>query len=231
MPRGGSRNDPLAGWRRENLAGSKRRQGQAQNVQATQYDDGYGGRRSVSPRAPLPPQAGGIPTRGRPPLRMRSEYCDPSPSRGLPTRGRPPSHMRSEYPTPSSSPRPCITYRSQGCGTRPRHRIDGSAMPPCYRNPSPHHRKRVFTEEEKAACPFGDTRWPPKGAYLRPLHLHYEVNGMKRRVYYNLIYQDTAFEATEWLIAMEAKAAEATSNIPDEEAPQITTIMHSIPGR
>jgi hypothetical protein len=47
---------------------------------------------------------------------------------------------------------------------------------------------------------------------------------MKRRVYYNLIYQDTAFEATEWLIAMEAKAAEATSNIPDEEAPQITTM-------
>jgi hypothetical protein len=82
----------------------------------------------------------------------------------------------------------------------------------------------VFIEEEKAACLFGDTRWPPKGAYLRPLHLHYEVNGMKRRVYYNLIYQDTAFEATEWLIAMEAKAAEATSNIPDEEAPQITTM-------
>jgi hypothetical protein len=45
---------------------------------------------------------------------------------------------------------------------------------------------------------------------------------MKRRVYYNMIYQNTASEATEWLIAIEAKAAEATSNIPDEEALQIT---------
>jgi hypothetical protein len=109
---------------KENLAGPKRRQRQAQNVQATQYDDDDGGRRSVSPRTPLLSQAGGMPNRGRPPSRMRSEYRTPSPSPKLtsypsrrpptqqhfaestPTRGNPASRMRNKYRTSSPSRRP-----------------------------------------------------------------------------------------------------------------------------
>jgi hypothetical protein len=202
MPRGGNRNDPLAGWGKENLAAPKRRQ--AQNVQATQYDDDDGTHRYIPPRGSPPPQ--GTPTRGRLPSRMRSEYRTPSPSRGPATRGRPPSHMRSEYRTPSFSPQ-----RTTHC--------DSSYSPP---HPFPPARKHICTNEEKSASPFGDTRWPPKGEYLRPLHLRYELSGVKKVIYYNLIYQNTAFEAIEWLRDIEATAAEATSNIPDEEAPQIT---------
>jgi hypothetical protein len=253
---------------KKNLADPKRRQGQAQNVQATQYDDDDGGRGSVPPRGPLPPRAGGTPSRGRPPSRMRcedrtsspsprlnsyasrrppppqhfaegtlsrgqppsrmrSEYCTPSLSRGPPTRGRPPSHKRSEDRAQSSSSRPRTTYQNQSRGTRPQYRSDSNATPPRRRSFSPPRRKRVFTEEEKAACPFSDTRWPPKGEYLRPLHFRYEVNGTKKRVYYNMIYQNTAFEVTGWLLDIEATAAEATSNIPTGEAPQIN-IMNAL---
>jgi hypothetical protein len=106
---------------KKNLADPKRRQGQAQNVQATQYDDDDGGRGSVPPRGPLPPRAGGTPSRGRPPSRMRSEDRTPSSSprlnsyasrrppppqhfaEGTLSRGQPPSRMRSKYCTPSLS--------------------------------------------------------------------------------------------------------------------------------
>jgi hypothetical protein len=56
MPQGGNKNDPLVGWKGENLAAPKR------NMPVTQYDDDPIYRRSTPLQVLTPVQA--LPTRG-----------------------------------------------------------------------------------------------------------------------------------------------------------------------
>ncbi|KAF1915389.1 hypothetical protein BDU57DRAFT_518333 [Ampelomyces quisqualis] len=295
MSGAGNNKDPLAGWRRENLAAPKRPQGQARNAPATQYDDDSP--TPASPRAPIPPlpppppppqprfanrrsrnipppppnvnrqvsrnplhppspppaqpPAGdrGLPTRGRPPSRVKKPYQSPSSSpgpqtanRGRPTRGRPPSRVRKPYRSPSLSPDPHHEHRGQTTRGRTPSKVrkpfqssssSPSRSPVQSRNTGPQNaqgKKRVLTEAERSECPFGDTRWPPLGEYTRPLHLICEDKGVKKRIYYHLVYDNLAHEAREWQRETDAKAAEATSKIPSEEASQIT-IMNAFNGK
>ena len=54
------------------------------------------------------------------------------------------------------------------------------------------------------------------------MHLLYKKNGIMEHTYYHLIHQNTAFEARDWFKTLDARASEATSKVPIEEAPQIT---------
>jgi hypothetical protein len=50
---------------------------------------------------------------------------------------------------------------------------------------------------------------------------------MKKRIYYHLIYENTAFEAINWCKEIDAKATESLERIPDEQPPTIT-IMNAL---
>jgi hypothetical protein len=295
MPHGrNQQNDPLAGWRKENLAAPKRPQGQARNSPETQYDDdarpaaqssplSYGSRpvsrgRSRYPSRGPPPNPGRSPSRpprsisrpssrgprpnrsvGRRP-RFRSASRGPPPSRRSPNRPSPPQEFRSSSrgpppyrassptyrgrdasrgppsshnraPSRTRSPPPGFNgRRSQSRGPPPNvgRRRNASRGPPPPRAPTPTPRpKKRLTEQEKSQCPFGDTRWPPPGEYSTPLHLSYTEQGVKKRIYYHLIYENIAFEAINWCKEVDAKATECLDRIPKEQPPTVT-IMNAL---
>lgn len=87
--------------------------------------------------------------------------------------------------------------------------------------------KKKLTEEERSCCPDGDTRWPPPGEYVKPLHFLYKDNDVKKKLYYHLIYQNTAFETQNWMRELDDTAAEATSKTSAEDTPLIT-IMNAL---
>ncbi|KAF1851036.1 uncharacterized protein K460DRAFT_361786 [Cucurbitaria berberidis CBS 394.84] len=56
------------------------------------------------------------------------------------------------------------------------------------------------------ACPEGDTRWPPpESSYPRPLHLLLDEK-REKRIYYHLIYKNSAPEANHWKQEIKSKA-------------------------
>jgi hypothetical protein len=238
MSRGGNKNNPPPSSRQYLSRGPPPRQqfkGSAEGTDGTPTR----GRPPSNVRSayctPSPSRAaGGMSTRERPPSRVRSTYQTPSTS-PRPRSGHR-SYSRESRPPYGSHSGGTTRYKGESRGTRPENGSDSRGTPPrrqsrtsprrsnsAARN-APRGHKRIFTEEERSSCPFDDTRWPPRGEYLCPLHLLYTDEGARERIYYNLIYQNTAFEATEWYRAIEARAAETTSEIPNEETAQTTIV-------
>lgn len=73
--------------------------------------------------------------------------------------------------------------------------------------PSVERAEKGITEVEKAACPLGDTRWPPPNTiHTKPLQLLLDDKGEKR-IYYHLIHNNDASEARFWEKEIQAKAS------------------------
>ncbi|KAF2128596.1 hypothetical protein P153DRAFT_293105 [Dothidotthia symphoricarpi CBS 119687] len=67
-----------------------------------------------------------------------------------------------------------------------------------------------YTDAEKNACPHGDVRWPPPGEYPDALQLFYEEKGDRKRIFYNLIHDNSTSKAKQWetQVTTTAKAAQ-----------------------
>jgi hypothetical protein len=85
-----------------------------------------------------------------------------------------------------------------------------------------------LTAEEKAACPKGDTRWPPRGEWDEPLQLLYTEDGVKKHILYNLLYENEALEASSWRKKLGEKAHAAAMNLDGGKSPEtvITEAMN-----
>ncbi|KAH9872860.1 hypothetical protein J1614_005254 [Plenodomus biglobosus] len=172
------RGDPLAGWKKENLAAPKVAAQEDYGYQATVYED-------------------------RPPTSVQGPNAASLPPALSDPRAGLQGHNRT---TPQHDHVSAHSYQETVSGEHPpmkdHQNVQDPVSPPL---PQAATSKRMV-DEEKAACPHGDTRWPPpKTSHSKPLQLLLNDKG-SQRIYYHLIHKNLAPDSKFWKKEIQSKA-------------------------
>lgn len=184
------RGDPLAGWKKENLAAPKVAAQEDYGYQATVYDD-------RPPTSVHGPNAASLPPALSDPLAGLQEHNQTTPQH---------DHVSAQ------------SYQETVYGERPPMMDHQNVQDPVSRPLPQAATSKTMVDAEKAACPHGDTRWPPpKTSHSKPLQLLLDDKG-SRRIYYHLIHKNLAPESKFWKKEIQSKAQSSFARkFPPEE--------------